>query len=94
MAKFNEVVGALETLRLQVPSTSIQVSEATLNESTKEINLNSLVPHNDVEIDLVKDVGDQMEEDSQDENEEDSDSVPPGAVRDHVMTRDSYGKLR
>lgn len=55
--------------------------------------MDDFVPSNDAQIALLED-GPADQKDEFDYENEETDDDPPTAVQDHVMTRDSYGKLR
>ena len=93
MAKFDEVVGSLELIRHQVPNISVPVPTSMQNERADERHLDDLMSSNVAQIALVEDGQVHGAEDFEDENDE-TDHEPPINVQDHVMTRDSYGKLR
>jgi Fungal specific transcription factor domain len=92
MAKFDEVVGSLESLRHQVPNNSAHIPQPMHNERSNAPHLDDLMVSNGAQITLIED--DQGDGNEESEENEETDSEPPANIQDHVMTRDSYGKLR
>jgi hypothetical protein len=94
IAKFDEVVGSLESLRHQVPNTSMHIPESTQNEQANEPQMDDFILSNDAQIPLLEYGPADQTDEFDDENNEEADDDLPTAVQDYVMTRDSYGKLR
>jgi hypothetical protein len=93
MAKFDEVIGSLESLKHQVPNTSVHVSQPMHNETANEPDLGDTMSSNGAQVALIEDGQVDEGEEFEDGNEE-ADGETPINIQDHVMTRDSYGKLR
>jgi hypothetical protein len=90
-----EVIGSLESLRNQVPGASIHVPQPMHNERANKTQMGDFVSSNGAQIPLIEDGQVYQRDESEDEDEnEEADDDPPMNVQDHVMTRDSYGKLR
>jgi hypothetical protein len=87
MEKFLHMAGSLESLpRSQIAS---EVEHSTLIDPILSVGTQNLEIHEDGQmVDLDEEIDDVEEDDDADE------SSAAGEVQDHVMTTDSYGKLR
>lgn len=93
MARFDEVVGSLETIRQQVPQANVYAHQPMQNEQGIKSHQGDLMSAKGAQVPLSENSRVEEAEESEDENE-DTDDEPPMNMQDHVMTRDSYGKLR